>query len=318
MSAAVGGITALTSLTISSATNVSLQAVTTTGAVTQTAGSGTTTLNGAMATGSNVSITTGAITLSGAGSINANTGTNDVTLTAQTGAITSGTATTDITANNLYLSAITGIGSATTNPLTTRVSNLQATNSTSGDIRINNTGNLNVFGTGVQNTNGSVYINAASDITLTSPVTATYVELTASGSILDDNDATANDIITSGDARLESISGTLGTYTNPLEVSIGGQLYIGAGGAINSISAIFNGSTSDNLVHLLYNVPGLVIFNNHISGGNVLSQLNQANAQLNPYISNVLPSFIPIHPFIMDNSILEPKRKPFQLISDTK
>ncbi len=58
----------------------------------------------------------------------------------------------NLSAINLILSAATGIGHA--DAIDTQVSNLQATNTDSGDINISNQGPLTIFGTGVVNNGG--------------------------------------------------------------------------------------------------------------------------------------------------------------------
>ncbi len=75
----------------------------------------------------------------------------------------------NITATNLILSAATGIGSAD-NPLETQVSYLQATNTTSGDINITNTGDLII--TSLANPARSINLTASGTITQSGAITA--------------------------------------------------------------------------------------------------------------------------------------------------
>ena len=276
VSGAIGAGTPITSLTITNANDVSLQAVTTTGVVTQTTGTGTTTLNGLVTAGGNVNMANDAITFSGAtAAINA--GANDVTLTAETGAITGGSAATDITGNNLTMNAVTGMGTSG-NHLLTAVSGLAATNSTSGDIYLDNTGNLSVNGVGVNNVNGSVYLTGTADITLISAVTASYIEITANGSILDDNDAEAYDVVSTGNAKLTATTGTIGIPSNAVEVNVTNSLSVFMGGSTDQTSANIKGHTFDGLIEILNVPPGLVLFNNRVVGGDpvILNSYYQA------------------------------------------
>ncbi|RLI98376.1 MAG: hypothetical protein DRP08_08185, partial [Candidatus Aenigmatarchaeota archaeon] len=141
----------------------------------------------------------GDITLGGAnvGVNYANAEGNEIKLTANNGDIFEYTTDTDtdIISQDLILSAKTGIGSG--NALETEVSNLQATNTTSGNIEIDNTGNLTIFGTGVNNNapNGQILITTASNMNINAPINsnAGYVYLSAT----DDIDQNAS-ITTSG------------------------------------------------------------------------------------------------------------------------
>jgi len=91
---AIGETESLQSLTVNSAGNLTLDAITTSGAVTQSAGSGTTTFGGTVTSGANVNITTNAIALNS----NINAPGNTVTLTTTgnidgSGIVTASTAT---------------------------------------------------------------------------------------------------------------------------------------------------------------------------------------------------------------------------------
>jgi len=106
-----------------------------------------------------------------------NAGTNGVTLTARTGAITDGgDVGTDVTASSLVATAATGAGTGA-NALETAVSNLEAVGGTGG-VNVANTGNLTIGGvgalTGVSATD--------SDVTITSSSSLTVGEAVASGS----------------------------------------------------------------------------------------------------------------------------------------
>jgi filamentous hemagglutinin family protein len=103
---------------------------------------------------------------------------------------------TIITASLLTLSAATGIGSS--NPLSTQASYFQATNTISGDINVNNTGDLIV---------GSI-LNSAFD---------GVVSINVSGSILDDEDdmtrITADNIILTAGGNIGGFSYNGSTQT---------------------------------------------------------------------------------------------------------
>ncbi|MBI5599384.1 MAG: hypothetical protein HY890_06565, partial [Deltaproteobacteria bacterium] len=171
--------------------NITLQAdsdntgsgvITQTGTATITSGGGDITLTAGTSTGGgNIALT----------SLDAGTG--DVYVTTYGGAITDNDTTgaaNDINADTATLYAATGIGSA--NALETTIANLQATNTTSGNIRIDNTGDLTVMGTGVRTLggSGSIYLTAASPMTINSVVTANgsgNIELSTYGGVDGDN-----------------------------------------------------------------------------------------------------------------------------------
>jgi len=165
-----------------------------------------------------------------------------ITITTSTGAITDNNdiigppyvANPNIIANKLILSASTGIGSD--DALETEVSNLSAINSTSGDIRIDNIGNLFVLS--VVNSSGDVYLTVNLDLTLGS-VSGDNVYLTAnSGSIF------ASDFgphIRALNANLNAPIGVVGTIANPINLSIGGNLALTAG---SSLPPLVDGSVT--------------------------------------------------------------------------
>jgi filamentous hemagglutinin family protein len=112
-----------------------------------------------------------------------------VNITAQNGSIAqSGTAITVI-ANSLVASAANGIGSA--NALLTEVSNLQAKNTSSGNIKVSNEGDINLtdlsgWGFAILNSgSGNVDIEAHSSINVMNPIETNggNVSLTASDNI---------------------------------------------------------------------------------------------------------------------------------------
>ncbi len=101
------------------------------------------------------------------------------------GAIIDGNGTEDnISARELVLSASYGIGSE--DALETAVSVLEATNSYSGDININNTGDMEVILAVNSADTGAVNLSAASDLVI-GFISAYSVSLAASGSIIDGN-----------------------------------------------------------------------------------------------------------------------------------
>ncbi|MCM8830982.1 MAG: hypothetical protein NC918_02165, partial [Candidatus Omnitrophica bacterium] len=115
--------------------------------------------------------------------------TGTITLISNNGAIIdNNTSGNDLIAPNLILSAKTGIGSG--NALETQVSNLQATNTTSGDINITNTGNL--FATSVNNASGGkVNLTVNSDLKV-GLISASEVSLVADGSIYGNAETSPN------------------------------------------------------------------------------------------------------------------------------
>ncbi len=90
---------------------------------------------------------------------------NNITLAANDGAIIDNNGSDkNIETNSLVLSAKHGIGSG--NALETEAANLQAENAGSGNIKIDNTGDLNIFGSGVYNhaIGGNVDLSVASSL----------------------------------------------------------------------------------------------------------------------------------------------------------
>ncbi len=115
---------------------------------------------------------------------------NTVALKSAAGAITDGNGgALNVIANSLGLSATTGIGSG--NALETQVGTLSALNKTSGNIRIDNTGNL--AANSVVNNGGNITLNNDSDLILgTIQALGNTVTLTSAGAILDGNGAANN------------------------------------------------------------------------------------------------------------------------------
>ncbi len=186
---------------------------------------------------------------------------NDVTLTSA-GAINDNNAgNNNITALNLILSAANGIGLGG-DELETSVSNLKATNTTSGNIDIDNTGNL-ILGT--IRTPGNIIISTSGDITvLTGTVASTAggVNLIAnSGSIY----ATGSGLHLEAAANsLLSASGVIGTSTRSFGVLLtDGDCWVTVFGVKAGLSANLSGTTPSETV-VIYNCTpsGVVSFNN--------------------------------------------------------
>ena len=100
-----------------------------------------------------------------------------INISATNGSVTQTGPGSNLSADNIAISASTGIGVATA-PLTTKVSNLEAETLTGG-IFINNTGNLTIGGVsgslfGVRTlTSGDIQITNAGDVSIT--VSGDYV-----------------------------------------------------------------------------------------------------------------------------------------------
>jgi hypothetical protein len=136
----------------------------------------------------------------------------DVTVTADYdgvggGAISDNNGADDnISATNLILSAATGIGSG--DALETKVTNLQATNSTSGNIEISNTGSLTLvdiltLGYAVRNLGGEVNIQTSSPMAVSDKVLAdSDITLYAAGGVTGDLTVGADVISYNGDVLI--------------------------------------------------------------------------------------------------------------------
>ncbi len=137
--AAIGGGTALNSISVTTVDDLTFaNTIATTANVTQTAGTGTTTLSGSNI-GGTLTMSNETILLAGV----TNTVIGAATLTATAGGITDGNAAANnVTAPSLALVAITGIGSAI-DPIETTITNLEA-QTTTGGVFLSNTGTLNV------------------------------------------------------------------------------------------------------------------------------------------------------------------------------
>jgi len=272
MNGTVGGVTPLNNMTINSANNVNLQAVTLTGIINQIAGTGTTTLNGLVTTGGAGvdNITTNAIAFTGTGGINANNGASNVTLTAVTN-ITSANLVTNIRANNATMTAGTGIGAAA-NPIRTRVATLNATSNTGG-VYISEFDGITIQNAQATTSGDVVIYNATGDMLLNTVRANTGgVFLTAAdGSILDNNGVALN-ITARKDSTLSAANrpdSVVGLLFDPIEVNVqNGWLGVAATGMRNLVSVNINGVVLPTDTLEIMNVPpGLVIFNNRMIGG---------------------------------------------------
>ena len=98
-----------------------------------------------------------------------------------------GDASTDIKVLSLTMNAVNGIGSATTNPLETMITDLTANNTSSGNINIFNTGDLHALSVINSAPGAWVYLGAASNIYVTY-ISSYNVSLDATtGSIIGQN-----------------------------------------------------------------------------------------------------------------------------------
>ncbi|MEK6763353.1 MAG: filamentous hemagglutinin N-terminal domain-containing protein [Nitrospirota bacterium] len=228
MNGIVGGFTPLTSLTVVNAGNVTFgNNVMTTGDLLQSAGTGTTTLNGAMVGGgltlttdsiilatTPISVTGGPISLTAANTINQNSnltigGANAVTIIATGGPIAMA-------------------GTATTTSGTGAISYTAGTNVTLGSLDTG--GAVNVIANG-----GSIFSAAGSSTNVTAGAALT----------------------------LQAFNGVVGTQAAPITVIVNpGTLSIRATIAVAGISAFLTGTVLPSNALTLLNVPpGLVCFN---------------------------------------------------------
>ncbi len=264
---AVGGLVALEFLTISNAGNVNLETVNLVGALTQVDGSGTTTFND-VATVNSASIATDAIAFSGNARIDS---TLAVSLTAQLGTVTGGTASVDVSATDLTVNVVSGLGTLI-NPFQISADTLNLNSSTSGDVHISESNELIlqdidvVDGTFNFSSGGGIQVvdvlvtGAGNDVNLTADTAdinlgvinaPDTINLEATnGSVVDDNGATNN--LTASGASFISDTG-IGTLINPIETVLSnleastntggvfidntGSLIIGGVGGLDGVDA---------------------------------------------------------------------------------
>ncbi|HEX7899736.1 MAG TPA: hypothetical protein VF950_18350 [Planctomycetota bacterium] len=137
-------------------------------------------------------------------------GAGDVTLRSNTGAILDGNdgaiALTNVFGFQLILESVTGAGSAA-NPIETSVSQLHATNTTSGDIAVVNTGDLTALA--VNNTGtGDVLLDVAGDLLIVGAVSAATGDVTITATAVHSTAASVSagdqlSIQTQGDSTLD-------------------------------------------------------------------------------------------------------------------
>jgi len=183
----------------------------------------------AAGSGADVALTT---TTSGNITLGVVTAPDQVTLTS-VGAITdTNAATNNITAANLAMTAATGIGSG--DALETGASSLSATNTTSGDIEVSNTGVLDI--TGISNSGGGgVVVTNVGATTISGAVSAAggtaAVSITASSPLLVIAPVTAP-----GDITLEAVGSVLAGDNLTLAANVtstGGNMTLRAGDDIS-------------------------------------------------------------------------------------
>ncbi|MBI3921043.1 MAG: S-layer family protein, partial [Armatimonadetes bacterium] len=270
---------------------------------------GLTALVGVSATGSNIVVTTvGSLTV-GVGEVVTNTGGGNITLT-----------TTDsggAADNVLLLAEVIAAGgdgniTITADDNFVQIDNILAAGS--GDITVtavNGSITMSPFPLTVppatvptslgttQTSTGTgtiTYINGGGNMLISVFSTAGNVVLISAGSIVDINDpagtppgvcATEN-VIAGGNALMVATTGTVGTADDPIEVTIGGMLTVGAGGVeagpghgFGTVSVSICGTTAglDFLLSPL-TPPGLIIYNHRFNSGGLFDQLARAQSVL--------------------------------------
>ena len=196
---------------------------------------------------------------------------NAVAVTSVAGGIVDGgDIHTDIVANTASaiadLDAATGIGSA--NALETSIFNLEANNTTSGNIKISETDAINLTEI-INSGTGSIDVTAGGTMTTTTITGGGAVNLNATSG--DIQDTATGKITAVGNSSLRA-SGIIGTRTNPIDVDVDGELWVWAGSEQDEVSAVLQGTVhtaaSTERVEIYEPTPpGLVLFDNHIMGG---------------------------------------------------
>ncbi len=249
--AAIGSGVSLTSISIVNAGNVSFgSTVSTTGALTQSDGSGTTTFSDVATIGSDVSVANDAIVFNGTGALNSNAGTGAVTLTAQTGTISDGTGAeaANITGGAVTLNAATGVGVAgAAGDIDTAATSLNASVTGAGLINITEANNVTI---GILTASGNVSL------------------VSTAGAILDGNGSTTN--VTSAGTITLTANNDIGAVSDPVEIATGfavlsatstggGSVYtsVVVPGQINQSlpSGSIDSSTTDDLIVVQASAP---------------------------------------------------------------
>jgi|GEM_PF-1131716 len=218
--------------------------------------------NGITSNGGDITVTGGSLALT-QGIDASGLSTGNATLTATAGAITDGNGASDnITAQDLTLSAVDGIGSAA-DSIETTVSNLKASN-TNNDINIDNTGALTLtnFGIGnaVTNTNGNIHITAGSPLTVDADVVGGGdIKLEAFDAGLDIDHLTVGaNIQSTGIAGLITLNAGANVVQNSGTISTSGDVEITAdkdGSGVGDITQNGGNITANTLA---LNAPGTI------------------------------------------------------------
>lgn len=171
--------------------------------------------------------------------------------------------TTNVTAVGLALQAATGIGSG--NALETIVTNVAASNSTSGSIELTNTGALTITSVGpvlgvtapdVTNTDGAINISATGDLTVSATVTA------------------------NGTGRNVGLSSTGGSVLlNAAVTATGDQVSVTAGAGINGASTVTAATVDLDAVTGIGNTTALNLAATSISADTTNGNIDLNNAQ---------------------------------------
>ncbi len=213
----------------------------------------------------------GDITLGGVTTTNAGDDAVAVTSTAG-GIIDGGDSDIEINANStgavVDLDAATGIGS--NNALETRIYSLEADNTVSGNIKINESDSI-LLSTVVNHAAGSIEVEAAGTIT-TNTVNALggSIKMNSTGGDLIDVEG---GVLTASDTTELRAGGLIGTIENPYDVNItSGGLWVWAGSQEREVSANIRGivvsSADTERVEIFEPAPpGLVILDSRLMGG---------------------------------------------------
>lgn len=214
--------------------------------------------SGSAAAGGNVTVT----------DVRAGTGTIGVNALSGTINENGSDATPDLTATTIVLRSRGGIGNLGTLEIDAGTTSLTAVVTGTGNIDITDTAGGLLIEL-AQTANGSITIgNTSGDMTVKTVNANGAVNLTSlDGGILSGSSGGTNVTATQNSSlTARGPSGTVGDDTTPLSVNITGTLTVIAEGSRNGVSVNLRGSISGGLI-LGNDPPGLVIFNNEISGG---------------------------------------------------